>query len=244
MTVEYHLSDCDSDPDTLAIKPAAGKRFDVAEIYGKGFVLDTDMYDIGIDWIMPPCPYSEACESCGIRPRHSDSIIVAIDGACRGNGYVGARSSYGVFFSANSPHNLSSLIKGSAQSSQRAELAACVAALRRIRKFAVAAKAGVLEDLDSLREVIVKADSDYVVRGMTEWVPKWRLNGFKNAKGWPVVNADLFRKIDRQVQKLATRGVSCLFWHVSHGDNEWADHLANQALDEATSLESGAKPPY
>jgi len=244
MTVEYHLSDCDSDQGKLAVKPATGERYDVAEIYGEDFTLDTDDHDIGIDWIMPPCPYAEECKHCGKRPRHIDSIIVAIDGACRGNGYAGARSSYGVYYSERSPFNLSSLIKGPAQSSQKAELAACVAALDRIRGFAVIAKMGHLKDLDSLSQVIIKADSEYVVRGMTEWVPKWRLNGFKNAKGRPVVNADLFREIDGQVQKLATRGVSCSFWHVPRGDNRQADQLANQALDEAASLESGVTSPY
>jgi len=244
MTVEYHLSDCDSDQDKLAVKSATGERYDVAAIYGDDFILDTDMYDIGIDWTMPPCPYSEACKSCGIRPRHSDSIIVAIHGACRGNGYPGARSSYGVYYSEASSYNLSGLIKGSVHTSQRAELAACVAALRLVREFAVIAPTGVLEDLESLREVIIKADSEYLVRGMTEWVTKWRLNGFKNTKGRPVVNADLFRKIDRQVKRLTTKGVSCYFWHVPRGDNRQADQLANQALDEATSSESGATSPY
>jgi len=244
MTIEYHPSDCDSDQDKSAAKPATGERFDVAEIYGEGFTLDTDEYDNGTGWILSPCPYFEHCKYCGKRPRHTDSIIVAIDGACRGNGYAGARSSYGVYFSEYSSHNFSSVIEGSAQSSQRAELTACMAALNRIHFFSLAVEAGFLEGLDNLSQVIVKADSEYVVRGMTEWVPKWRLNGFKNAKGRPVVNADLFREIDGQVQKLATRGVSCSFWHVPRGNNRQADQLANQALDEAASLESGATSPY
>jgi len=136
MTIEYHLSDCDNDEDKSASKPATGEDF----------TLDIDMYDMGTDWIMPPCSYSKACKSCGIRPQHSDSIIVAIDGACRGNGHARARSTYGVYFSETSSYNLSSRIKGSARSSQRAELAACVAALNRICMFSVAAKAGALED--------------------------------------------------------------------------------------------------
>lgn len=239
MPHEYHLSDYDSDQDKMAVKPATGERYNVAMIFGKDFILDTEMYDIGIDWIMPPCPWSAECKSCGIRPRHNDSIIVAIDGACRGNGYSGACSSYGVYFSQNSPLNISSLIEGPAQSSQKAELAACVTALKFVRCFAGMAKMGHLKDLESLSGVIIKADSEYLVRGITEWVPKWRLNGFKNAKGRPVVNANLFQEIDGLVQELASKGVSCYFWHVLRGDNKQADKLANQALDEATSLESG-----
>ena len=231
MTIECHLSDCE-DETNLSVKPETHGRFVLADIYGADITLDTQDYDNGADFINVPCPYGEDCTHCGKRPRHMDAIFMAIDGACRGNGSAGARSSYGIYFSECSPYNVSSTMQGSAQSSQKAELQACLKALVTVQLISGFVKSG-SEQLSNLSQVIIKADSDYVVRGMTEYILKWRQNGFKNAKGQPVVNAWMFRMIDAQVERLDACGVKCLFWHVSRSQNQEADRLANLALDEA-----------
>ena len=82
-----------------------------------------------------------------------------------------------------------------------------------------------------LDTVIIKADSEYLVKGMTEWVVKWRMNGWKTAKGGEVVNRGLFEDLLAKVEELEDAGVTVLFWHVRREFNGEADRLANLALD-------------
>ncbi|GJC93564.1 Ribonuclease [Colletotrichum higginsianum IMI 349063] len=82
-----------------------------------------------------------------------------------------------------------------------------------------------------LTQVVIKADSEYLVKGMTEWVLRWEKNGCRTAKGTPVVNADLFRLLLRLVSQLNDRGVEVLFCHVKRRDNTEADDCADRALD-------------
>ncbi|KAF4311390.1 hypothetical protein GTA08_BOTSDO13129 [Botryosphaeria dothidea] len=54
--------------------------------------------------IEAPC-YGERCPDCGKVERHADSIMIAIDGACRGNGRPDTVAAYGIFFAPRSPYN-------------------------------------------------------------------------------------------------------------------------------------------
>ena len=100
---------------------------------------------------------------------------------------------------------------------------ACLRALQKIDEikgtFAVGAA-----------KVVIKADSAYLVKGMTEWIFNWRENGYTNAQDFPVFNADLFRSIDQQIIELNNAGVEVLFWHVLRSRNKEADRLANDAF--------------
>ncbi|KAL8686828.1 MAG: hypothetical protein Q9218_006836 [Villophora microphyllina] len=58
-------------------------------------------------------------------------------------------------------------------------------------------------------------------------------NGYKNAKGTAVTNADLFMEIDKLIDNLNELGIGVSFWHVPRVRNKEADLLANAALDEA-----------
>ena len=230
-STEWHRYDCD-DKLPASLRPRTRSRFDTAP-YGADFKLNTADFDIwGHDFIRVPCPYQSICYCCGLLKGHPDAIFVAIDGACRDNGATGARSSYGVFFAESSPYNLSSIIQGSSHSSQKAELRACMMALRKVEKIR-----DPLEIVDdepySLKKVVLKSDSEYVVKGITKWLPKWKKNGFRTARGSSVVNAKLFKDIDAQIDLLDELGVRCLFWLVPRGENQEADRLANRALDEA-----------
>ena len=75
--------------------------------------------------------------------------------------------------------------------------------------------------------VIIKADSEYIVKGMTEWIFRWSKNGFRTSKGTEVVNASLFKEVDKHVRQLNDHGVHVLFWHVPRARNREADALAN-----------------
>ena len=82
-----------------------------------------------------------------------------------------------------------------------------------------------------LRRVVIKADSKYLVDGMSDWIFKWQENGFRNAKGQPVANQDLWYELDEIVDELQELDVDVQFWHVPRAKNGAADCLANAALD-------------
>lgn len=79
--------------------------------------------------------------------------------------------------------------------------------------------------------LVVKSDSAYLVNSMTEYIDRWRKNGYKNVKGTAVANADLFMKIDKQINFLNDLITTVSFWHVPRMRNREADSLAKDALD-------------
>jgi ribonuclease HI len=94
----------------------------------------------------------------------------------------------------------------------------------------MAAIAG-LEALKRHSNVALTTDSQYVKRGITEWMSDWKRRGWKTADRKPVKNVDLWQRLDdlvgkHQVSWHWVRG------HTGHVDNERADSLANQAIDE------------
>lgn len=156
-----------------------------------------------------------------------NTIIVAVDGACRGNGTHHARGAIGVFYGEDQDrrYNISRLLSGPAPTNQRAELEAARAALERAL--------GITRNLPHLRQIIVKSDSDYLVQGMTRWILRWRETDYHDNRGRQVVNGSLFRMLDDLVLQLNHCGVEVLFWHVLRAGNREADRLANRALDAA-----------
>jgi len=97
----------------------------------------------------------------------------------------------------------------------------------------------VAEALESLKRpctVTLISDSNYVVRGMTEWVHNWIANGWQTSKKRPVKHADLWRRIVAQ----AERHTVTFEWVKAHaGDqhNERVDALVRQAREKAAQPE-------
>ncbi|KAL9115623.1 MAG: hypothetical protein Q9187_007223 [Circinaria calcarea] len=220
MGIRYHTSGCD------ATRPrVADRKFRPAELYGVGFELDsTDYEDLRGERTFVPCDMEDPCEDCGRLQRHTDSLIIAVDGACRGNGTTKALSAIGVYFAKDSSWNSSTPVYDPTPSNQKAELRACLRALA----TAIAVK---VHEMEHLSQIVIKADSEYVVKGMTEWIFKWETNGYKTSKGVPVTNADLFQDVNQMVTKLNQHGVEVLFWHVPRSQNKEADALANAGFD-------------
>lgn len=78
--------------------------------------------------------------------------------------------------------------------------------------------------------VHVTSDSQYVIRGIEEWLPNWRRNGFRTAAKKPVANEDLWRALDEE----AKRHKVTWEWvrgHAGHVENERVDALARRAID-------------
>lgn len=92
---------------------------------------------------------------------------------------------------------------------------------------------GVLEGLRSLPDgahVEVSADSQYVLKGLSDWLDNWKRRGWRTASRKPVKNEDLWRALDTERTRLELSYV----WvegHAGHPDNERCDALAKQQAE-------------
>ncbi|CAD5217358.1 unnamed protein product [Bursaphelenchus xylophilus] len=152
----------------------------------------------------------------GLGP-HPDAPTVWTDGACRGNGKKHARAGWGVYWDDGHRDNRCGPLEGPEQTNNRAEYTAVIEAIKTAKER-------------GLRKLNLNTDSNLLVRSMTEWMPKWRKNGWKTGTGGAVKNKDLLLKINELCSQVDVR-----FQHVDghagiHG-NEMADQLACRGAD-------------
>lgn len=86
-----------------------------------------------------------------------------------------------------------------------------------------------LESLNRPCEIDLYTDSQYVRNGITQWLARWKQNGWRTAAKAAVKNADLWQQLDQAVQKHRIQW----HWvrgHNGHSDNERADRLARSAV--------------
>ncbi|KAF7936500.1 uncharacterized protein EAE97_007866 [Botrytis byssoidea] len=165
------------------------------------------------------------------------ALVVAIDGACPGNGTTRAeKSSFGVFFGPDSPLNTYDTItrpSGEKHTNNYSELMAMLHALEllkhhsRLRKWISEHPMPVHHLLKV--DVIIITDSKFVHDCLTLWLPTWLENGFRTIEGRPVVNQDLILRIHHMI-KLLSEDLNIQLWHVKREHNRDADELANRAL--------------
>jgi ribonuclease HI len=138
-------------------------------------------------------------------------VTVYADGACRGNpgpGGWGAILKFG--------EHEKELFGGERQTTNnRMELTAVIRAL---------------ESLTERCEVAVYTDSQYVQKGISEWISSWKRRGWTTSDKKPVKNVDLWKKLDelRHGHRVSWHWVK---GHAGHDGNERADRLANQGVD-------------
>lgn len=87
-----------------------------------------------------------------------------------------------------------------------------------------------LKSLKRPCKVALTTDSEYLRKGITEWIHGWKLKGWRTAGKQPVKNADLWQALDEAVQRHEIEW----HWvkgHSGHPENEMADQLANAAID-------------
>ncbi|KAF9236995.1 ribonuclease H-like protein [Melanogaster broomeanus] len=148
--------------------------------------------------------------------------VVYTDGACTDNGRDDAVSGIGFAFGegndqASIPVD-DRLDPGGRRTNQRAEL------LRRSR--------GPEEDLKRKRRRdrdgdSYRTNSEYVAKGMTEWLPAWKKRGWRRSDGRRPSNLDLFCKLEAEVEARERRhDCKIKFWHVRREYNHIADGLA------------------
>lgn len=91
-----------------------------------------------------------------------------------------------------------------------------------------------IEALRALKEpchVALTTDSEYVRKGITEWMDNWKRRGWRTAAKKPVKNVDLWQALDEE----SARHEIDWHWvkgHSGHRENEIADQLANRGIDE------------
>ncbi|KAM4695166.1 ribonuclease H1-like [Discoglossus pictus] len=129
------------------------------------------------------------------------SAEVYIDGCCFRNGQDGARGGLGVFWDVGDPRNVSCRLEGR-PTNQRAEIEAARTAVEQARE-------------DNITRLIVNTDSKFTTKGMTEWVPRWKENGWKTIDGRDVINREDFERLDQ-----ACEGMDITWKHVpGHSGN-------------------------
>tara|TARA_B100000809_G_scaffold30889_1_gene26856 strand:+ start:4067 stop:4510 length:444 start_codon:yes stop_codon:yes gene_type:complete len=138
-------------------------------------------------------------------------VEIYTDGACRRNPGPGG---WGALLRSNG-HEKELCGGASETTNNQMELMAAIKALESLKEFC---------------QVDLFTDSKYVKLGITEWIMRWKTNGFKNAKKKPVVNAQLWVRLDavaseHQINWQWVKG------HAGHVDNERADALANRGLE-------------
>ena len=87
-----------------------------------------------------------------------------------------------------------------------------------------------LELLEEPSRVEIHADSQYVTKGLTEWMDGWIAKGWKNAAKKPVKNQDLWQPLSklREMHELSTHWVK---GHAGHPENERCDELASREAE-------------
>lgn len=148
-------------------------------------------------------------------------VQLITDGACSGNPGPGGWAAilrYGDHrkeLFGSSPHT----------TNNRMEMAAAIEGLRALREPC---------------EVEIVTDSEYLKKGITEWIHGWKRRNWMTADKKPVMNRELWQKLD----ELATRHKATWVWtkgHASHTDNNRADELATRAARRQT-FSKGYKP--
>ena len=146
----------------------------------------------------------------------SDVVEIWTDGACKGNPGLGG---WGALLRHGGREK--AICGGEANTTNnRMELMAVIEALKALKRPC---------------QVRVHTDSQYVQKGMNEWLPGWKARGWRTADKKPVKNADLWQELEQQAAKheltwLWVRG------HAGDPGNVRADQLANEGVEIARQL--------
>jgi ribonuclease HI len=138
-------------------------------------------------------------------------VVIYTDGACKGNPGPGG---WGVWLQSGAHEK--EMYGGEANTTNnRMELTAVIEALASLKRTC---------------DVVLFTDSEYVRKGITEWIHGWKVRGWKTADRKPVKNAELWKRLEalaalHHVEWRWVRG------HAGDPGNERADALANRGVE-------------
>lgn len=143
----------------------------------------------------------------------AETIYIYSDGACKGNPGAGG---WGALL-VSGGHRKEICGGESNTTNNRMEMMAVIRALESLKKPST---------------VEVHTDSQYVQKGISEWMAGWKRRNWRTADGKPVKNQDLWLQLDAlsQLHKVEWKWVR---GHAGHPENERADALANQGVLQA-----------
>ena len=145
-----------------------------------------------------------------------NEVVIYTDGACKGNPGPGG---WGVLMRSPDGSEKETFGGELGTTNNRMEMMAVIQALQSLKRPC---------------SVTLYLDSQYVLKGITEWLAGWKAKGWKTAAKQPVKNVDLWQTLDT----LALQGVHTIDWrwvkgHAGDPGNERADALANRGVELA-----------
>jgi ribonuclease HI len=142
----------------------------------------------------------------------ADVIHIYSDGACKGNPGAGG---WGALLVAGGHRK--EIFGGEADTTNnRMEMTAVIQALELLKRPST---------------VAVHTDSQYVQKGISEWLPGWKRRNWRTADGKPVKNQDLWERLDKLAQHHRIEW-NWVRGHAGHPENERADALANKGVEQ------------
>ncbi len=154
--------------------------------------------------------------------QHPQALFLYTDGACRNNPGPGA---WAVLLQ-DAQNNVLAEASGSEflTTNNRMELQAVIEGLKAAGQY-------FKEKMIQNPELFLYSDSQLVVNGIESWLAKWKQKNWIKSNGQPVENQEYWQEVDALAENMKiyptwVRG------HNGHPQNEYCDHLANQALDE------------
>ena len=158
---------------------------------------------------MPPVPRRPLVPSAAVTDTADDIVEISTDGACLGNPGPGGWGA--VLLRDGKKKRISG---GEAYTTNnRMELTAALSALQII---------------DKPSQIALYTDSEYLKKGITEWLPGWKARNWKR-KGGALANIDLWQALDQALQR-HTVSWHWVRGHAGHLLNEEADRLARKAI--------------
>ena len=152
----------------------------------------------------------------------SDKVEIFTDGSCLGNPGPGG---YGALLRYKGHEN--ALSEGFfLTTNNRMELLAAIVALETLKRPC---------------DIVLTTDSQYVRQGITQWIHNWKRRGWRKADKSPVVNVDLWQRLDAAI----TRHQIDWQWvkgHAGHPENERCDELARAAAESPSQDDTGYHP--